>query len=85
MPSPEFSFWGALLLDSGDASETDAALSEAGLAEWDRGQEYLDRNELHIDGRKVPTPFYWALPAVTTLLLLDEELAEQTLSHRRDT
>lgn len=87
MPSWDFQLliWGAFWLDNGVAFEKDAALSEAGHAEWDSGQEYLDSVDLHVDGRKVPTPSYWALPAVTELLLLDEELADQTLSHRTET
>ena len=83
MPSPVFQFaiWGALWSDNGVAFEKDAALSEAGHAEWDLSQTYLDSVDLHVDGKKVPTPSYWALPAVTELLLLDEELADQTLTH----
>lgn len=74
--------WGAFWLGNDAVYEKDAVLSEAGHAEWDSGQYYLDQVDLHVDGKKVPTPSYWALPAVATLLLIDEELAEQTISHR---
>ena len=76
--------WGAFWLDNGVAFEKDAALSEAGHAEWDLDQDYLDLLDFHVDGKKVSTPSYWALPAVATLLLIDEELADQTLSHESE-
>lgn len=72
--------WGAAWSDTGGAGETDAWLAEFGHAPWDSGHEYLDSVELHVEGRKVETPPYWALPAVADLLILDESLAEETLS-----
>ena len=64
--------WGAAW--SGNAADTDAVLAESGQIAWDSDSAYLDTLELHIDGQRVATPSYWALPAVTDLLLLKPDL-----------
>ncbi len=74
--------WGAAWSGIGGAGEIDAALAESGTAPWDSDYEYLQTVELHLDGKKVRTPFYWALPAVPDLFIVDEKLADETFAKR---
>lgn len=58
----------------GNITEHDAVVSEYGRTNWDMNSDDLERNELVIDGERVPVPYRWALPGVTELLLLKDNL-----------
>lgn len=64
--------WGAAYSDN--AYEPDAVLAESGEAPWDHDATYLNSLEFHIGGEQVATPLYWALPAVTDLIILKPDL-----------
>jgi len=71
----ELNIWGAAY--SGNVVDTDAVLAETGEAKWDYDQCWLDSMELHDGRERLATPNYWALPAVTSLLLNDEQMLKE--------
>lgn len=72
--------WGAAY--SGNAVDTNAVLAETGEIAWDQDGAYLDSIELWYDGQPEATPYYWALPAVTQMLLDHPEILEERLAAR---
>jgi hypothetical protein len=60
----------------GDVLEPGALIAEGKAPPewpmWDRDASYLNHVERFIDGNREPTPYRWALPWVTELLMLQD-------------